>query len=303
MTILVGYLSDRGGRGALDLGAQLARSDGSDLVVVSVVAAGWSIPSPAKVDAEYIEWAKSQGEAAASTAAAYLASAAPDVTSNCVWVPGKSVASALVDACHTYDADVLVLGSSTDGRHGQVVVGSTADRLLHSAPVALALAPRGYRASPGSRISRVTCSFAGDELSIDVLGLTAELSQRVGASLRVATFGVRGRTMYPPEVGLHPEDEVLQSWFEQTKATQDMALAKLAANGVLPSDTSTVIATGRGWTEALDDAPWKADEVLVVGSSSASLLSRVFLGSRATKIVRHSPVPVIVVPAAVAEAG
>ena len=32
--------------------------------------------------------------------------------------------------------------------------------------------------------------------------------------------------------------------------------------------------------------------VLVVGSSSAGPLARVFLGSRATKIVRHSPVPV-----------
>ena len=41
------------------------------------------------------------------------------------------------------------------------------------------------------------------------------------------------------------------------------------------------------------------DEVLVVGST-AGAVSRVFLGSRATKIVRHSPVPVIAVPAAVA---
>jgi len=36
--------------------------------------------------------------------------------------------------------------------------------------------------------------------------------------------------------------------------------------------------------------------VLVVGSSSIGPVARVFLGSRATKIVRHSPVPVVVVP-------
>ena len=37
-------------------------------------------------------------------------------------------------------------------------------------------------------------------------------------------------------------------------------------------------------------------DVLVVGSSAIGPVARVFLGSRATKIVQHSPVPVVVVP-------
>jgi nucleotide-binding universal stress UspA family protein len=41
--------------------------------------------------------------------------------------------------------------------------------------------------------------------------------------------------------------------------------------------------------------------VLVVGSSSIGPIARVFLGSRASRIVRHSPVPVIVVPRGAAE--
>ena len=36
--------------------------------------------------------------------------------------------------------------------------------------------------------------------------------------------------------------------------------------------------------------------MLVVGSSSVGPIARVFLGSRSSKIVRHSPVPVAVVP-------
>jgi nucleotide-binding universal stress UspA family protein len=36
--------------------------------------------------------------------------------------------------------------------------------------------------------------------------------------------------------------------------------------------------------------------VLVVGSSEARALSRLFLGSSATKIAHNSPAPVIVVP-------
>jgi nucleotide-binding universal stress UspA family protein len=42
-------------------------------------------------------------------------------------------------------------------------------------------------------------------------------------------------------------------------------------------------------------------DVLVVGSSALGPLAQVFLGSRAAKVVRHSPVPVVVVPRGVAE--
>lgn len=38
-------------------------------------------------------------------------------------------------------------------------------------------------------------------------------------------------------------------------------------------------------------------DALVLGSSPGGVLSRVFLGSHATGIVRQSPMPVVVVPA------
>ena len=41
---------------------------------------------------------------------------------------------------------------------------------------------------------------------------------------------------------------------------------------------------------------WQTGEVLALGSSSMGPLARVFLGSRATKLIRHAPVPVIVLP-------
>ena len=58
----------------------------------------------------------------------------------------------------------------------------------------------------------------------------------------------------------------------------------------------TVVATGRDWAEALGRLDWHDGDVLVVGSSPSGLLSRVFIGTNATRIVRHSPVPAVVVP-------
>jgi nucleotide-binding universal stress UspA family protein len=55
------------------------------------------------------------------------------------------------------------------------------------------------------------------------------------------------------------------------------------------------VAEGRSWGGAMDALDWGRGDLLVVGSSSTHRLSQVFLGSSAAKVVRHSPVPVIVV--------
>ncbi len=41
---------------------------------------------------------------------------------------------------------------------------------------------------------------------------------------------------------------------------------------------------------------WQPNELLAIGSSGIGPLARVFLGSRATKLVRHASVPVVVIP-------
>ncbi len=58
-----------------------------------------------------------------------------------------------------------------------------------------------------------------------------------------------------------------------------------------------VLGEGASWDAALRDIDWAVGDVLVVGTSSGPM-SRFFLGSHAAKIVRNSPVPVILVPRA-----
>ncbi|HCA52610.1 MAG TPA: universal stress protein, partial [Mycobacterium sp.] len=43
-------------------------------------------------------------------------------------------------------------------------------------------------------------------------------------------------------------------------------------------------------------AEWIDGEVLALGTSPRGEVARVFLGSRGAKILRHSPVPVLVLP-------
>lgn len=292
MSVVVGYTPGKGGRGSLDLGLQLAHALDEPMAVVTVVPRQWSTPSMARVDAEYGEYARQVGEEAERQAREYLTDTTVKVEVTYRAVTGRSIAIALVDTLDELDATVLVLGSSTDGQVGRVVVGSTADKLLHASPVPLAISPREFRSVAAEGVTKVTCAFSDSHSSVAVVGRVHALAERFGVPLRVASFGVRSATMYPPVTGVTAEDSVLDSWTDQAESAQ----RRLVADGVIPETTERVIGTGSSWSDTMASVPWQSGEVLAIGSSSMGPLARVFLGSRATKLIRHAPVPVIVLP-------
>ena len=160
----------------------------------------------------------------------------------------------------------------------------------------VAVAPQGYWAGPTGRIDRATLGFRGDDATWSLLDRAAEICRRVDASLRLVTYAVRGRTMRPNTIS-GAEDMVHQQWVRQARAELDEAVEHLHSLGFTDDQVSSEVAVGTSWGRAMDRIEWNRGDVLVVGSSSSStLLSRVFLGSSAAKIVRSSPVPVIVVP-------
>lgn len=113
----------------------------------------------------------------------------------------------------------------------------------------------------------------------------AAFAARLEVPMRVITFAVRGRTMYPPTAGFDVEDTLLHSWASQSRE----ALAKLKSDGVVGDDVTLQVVTGNGWDQALDAADWVDGELLAIGTSPQGAIARVFLGSKGTKIVRHSP--------------
>ena len=292
MTVVVGYIPHRGGRGALDLGLQLAHARGVAMAVVTVVPRQWTTPSLAKIDAEYGEYARQVGEQAQAQARDYLRDTSVEVPTSYRAVTGRSISSALVEAVHELDAGTLVVGSSADGPEGRIVTGSTANKLLHSSPVPLAIPPRGYQSLAAAGITRLTCAFSDSASSVRMVAHAVALAKQLGTTVRVASFGVRNATMYPPEVGVTAEDSVLDSWAAQAAEAQQ----RLVSDGIIGADVPRVIATGSGWDESVRSIDWQRDELLALGSSAVGPLARVFLGSRAAKLIKASPVPVLMLP-------
>jgi nucleotide-binding universal stress UspA family protein len=205
------------------------------------------------------------------------------------------VAAGLLELVEEHDAHLLGLGSSSAGSFGHIVLGSVSARLLHSSPVPLALAPRGFRCKPDARVRRVTVAYGGSSQA-DLVVAAARVAGEVGASLRLASFAVWARPDYTTTLGTDDEDLVMQRWTEDLRSATEEALAQVEDLERPPTITGCVIGRGERWGDAIDDVEWDEGDVLVVGSSALGPVARVFLGSRAAKIVRHSPVPVVVVP-------
>ena len=291
MTLVAGYAPEERSKAVLHLAAMLARSFGEDLVVATVVPKPW-FPSMAKVDAEYQTYLDTQADAALDQARSELPS---DVTATFVRQASRSVATGLLEA-EQHDASLIVVGSSSAGVFGHVVLGSVTDRLLHSSPIPVALAPRGFRAKPEAKVRRITAAYDGGEAAEALAVTAAGVAAHAGVTLRLATFAVWSRPSHVMRLGTEPEDAVLQVWLAEIRSAAGQALTRVKDLPAAPRDLDAVVGIGSSWAEALEDVEWDEGEILVVGSSSVGPIAGVFLGTRSAKIVRSSPVPVLVVP-------
>jgi nucleotide-binding universal stress UspA family protein len=288
MNYLVG-LTALGGRDALSLGRMLARTGDVTLTVCVVVPQTWDYPSLARVDAEYVAFLNQYAEEAIAEAREFLGDT---VRAEYTSTSASSATEGLITTATETGASLVVLGSARHGPQGRFTVGGITNEMLHVSPVPVALAPRGYRPSSEARMNRVTCAFSGSTQSQSAFDAAVQLSKRHGVPLRLTTFVVRDRQMYPSQVGYDAERLVAEQWRAQAEEAQEKALATLPDDVVVEAG----VISGRDWEDALDSLPWEVGEVLVVGSSRLGPVARVFLGSNSTKIVRSSPVPVLVIP-------
>lgn len=290
MSIVVGYRPQERRTGALDLARGFAESSGLALVVCCVVPDRWQPVSPARAtDSDYGAYLQGLAKDALNAARDVLQGCRAEVTYDIV--TARSASSGLLQSASAHEGQILVVGSSSDGRWGHIALGTVADRLMHSSPIPVAVPPRGEHWAPGQRVTRLTVAADGTEGTHALLARAAAVAGQVGAVMRAVTFAIRPGKMYPPVVSPRIEDEIVERWRVGAKAELESAAA-----GIDPEPEQRII-DGTDWEDALSFLDWDDGDVLVVGSSSDQpLASRVFLGSTAARILRHSPVPVVVVP-------
>ncbi|PRC49724.1 universal stress protein, partial [Mycobacterium sp. ITM-2017-0098] len=108
-------------------------------------------------------------------------------------------------------ADIVVVGSSSSGLLGRIALGSVTDRLVHTAAVPVAIAPRGYPAQSG-KIERLTVAYGGHADAVGLVAASAELAQQWSTTLRIASFTVRPVTMFSGAIEPAAEGLVVEQW-------------------------------------------------------------------------------------------
>jgi nucleotide-binding universal stress UspA family protein len=128
-----------------------------------------------------------------------------------------------------------------------------------------------------------------------LVAASAELAERWSARLRIASFTVRPVTMFSGAIETAAEDLVVKQW---ARSTQQGITAQLETvrSGLGSREVDVVIGAGATWRDAVEAIEWGAGDILVLGSGAAGPVAQVFLGSAAAKILRHAPVPTLIMP-------
>ncbi|KUI48362.1 universal stress protein UspA [Mycobacterium sp. GA-1199] len=284
MRLVVGYLATPGGADALALGVRLARTLGAELDLCMVLPPDRVVPSIKPVGdfekhlvAQAEQWLE---EARASVPAEIVAR-------NHVRVD-DSAAEGLIQEAARVEADMIIVGGS-GGLAGSFSLGSVVNGLLHSAPLPVAVAPRGTRNSPVDRVRETTCAIGEREGADALLDIAVRFSQAAGSPLRLVSL-----------VALDPTFGVLRG---DGDAVREHALAHAhhvleLAKSELPEGfpvTSTIV-EGATIEEAVGKLEWRDGDLIMVGSSRLGAPRRLFLGSKAAKMLRVLDVPMVVVP-------
>ena len=277
--IIVGHDLHSGGEDALALGAEIARATGARLVVAGVFPIG-ALPHGFEAG-----WAEEEARVAKE-----IQRIADGVGAEAEAFPSGSPASGLHGLAEEIAADLVIIGSSRHGKLGQILAGNVGLGLLHGAPCAVAIAPRGYAERAPDDLSAIVVGVDGSHESGLALEDAVELADLSGATLRVVAVAQEPAVVFGEGATMVGYKELREAVEEERREQLDEALGSIkkgvtAEGGLIVGDPAEKLAQAAG-----------ADSLLIVGSRAYGPLRRVLLGSVSTALMRTAPCPVLVHP-------
>jgi nucleotide-binding universal stress UspA family protein len=281
--LIVGFDASAEGWDALELGKSLAALADAELILAAVL--------PVKEEAIGLEGYESaiRGDSDRLFEAVLPRLSGLNVRTRAVG--DKPAADALRELAEQERADVIALGSTHRGPVGRIYPGSVAEHLLHGAPCAVAVAPRGFASHADGEPRVLAVAFDGSPESRAALDLARGLAEAAKATLRVvavhepftaASAGIAPMGTY--DVGAVTQREAMEERLHEVVAELP---AELRCRGLLLK--------GQAAEELLKETELGVD-LLVMGSRGHGPLGRVLLGGVSAKVVRSATCPVLVMP-------
>jgi nucleotide-binding universal stress UspA family protein len=285
--VIIGFDGSPAGHDALALGRRLARSTGASTTVVYVHPYQALTANVLADSAIELSW-RTGAERVLDEARRALDDLS-DVSFRAK--PETSPARALHEIAREAAAAVIVVGSTHRKALGRVVPGTTADRILHGAPCAIAVAPAGYAdRDPGSPHGVVGAAVDGGKDTERVARIAAGIARRAKARLRLLTVADIHRPPRPISIGQLEHPSVRAAI--RSAAHQALERATVAAGAGVVVERRVVEGDPVGSLLAESNGL----DLLVVGSRAYGPVRRVVLGRVGAPVLRDAACPVLAIP-------
>lgn len=287
--ILAGHDPRAADRAPVEFGVAAARFTGAPLIVASVQAGAPGLAASGQVDPDLFEDCSEQlGLIDADLHAA-------GIRVECRVLEGLTAARALHEAAEELGAALLVVGSSRRSGIGHVLLGSTAQRIMHGAPCPVAVAPHEWTGDGEPRTIGV--AFVDTPEGQEALQGAYALARRAGAHLRVVQVVKLTPRMYrevePSYVAGQLGKDLEDIEGEHRLAVERRLRATIAALGDdVTIEAEAVIGDP---ADVLVDVSRHLD-LLVCGSRGYGPLRAVMLGSVSRRVTAEAHCPVVVLP-------
>lgn len=216
-------------------------------------------------------------------------------------VEGNTAAQGLERAMRDLEPELVVVGATRRSASGSMLVGTTAERVLHASRCPVAVVPQGYEAPPGG-VRLVGVAFAPTPEGRDALHVAATLARSRGVALRAITAldpahaedqspGLLARQHHDAD----PAEDVHARERLGAVAAFQQAVADAAPD--LETDLDVLV---QDPADALVAAARHVD-MLVMGSRAYGPKRAVLLGSVSRRVMEQATCPVLIVPRGAAE--
>ncbi|WP_432562363.1 universal stress protein [Kineococcus sp. SYSU DK003] len=270
------YVVAYDGGSALRWGGVLATSLGVALDVVVVVRSDdpFGAPYPPVGDITGLV-----GEQAREWAQEALAQLPAQVEARSDVRTAGSVPEGLLEAVEEFGAAAVVVGAG--GGAIPFGVGPVARALLHASPVPVVLVPRR---EPPARVDQLYVAVGTRQGAAAVLEEAWEAAVRTGLPLHVVSLVEMDENSGADPDAVARVRSLIDALVEDVRGRSG------------PAQVSVEVGRGRTMAEAVSSIDWAAGGLLLVGSSRLARGRQTFLGPTAARMLRHVPVPVVVVP-------
>lgn len=208
----------------------------------------------------------------------------------------STAARGLARAIDELGPELVVVGTTSRGERGSLLLGTTAGRVIHVSACPVAVVPQGY-ARPDGGVRVVCAAYTQTPEGEDALRAAAALARSGGVALRVITVvepkymqEEAGRLMAEQHHAVGAESQ----WAARTRLDIEARTRAVVAEvaGDLDPEVDLMIDEP---VRALAAASAHVD-LLVMGSRALGPRRAVVLGSVSRRVIERAACPVVVIP-------